>query len=88
MSKYYRIRATNMEVYYSYIKSDDLPHVFDEEGFPKEYDIHAPDFDLYDQTWDYGVKPIATDWEFSDYDEVTEKEYNDGCTEQARRQTW
>ena len=75
MSKYYRIRATSLAVYYSYINSDDFPHIFDKDGNPKEYDIHAPEFDLFDQTWDYGVEPIDEDWEFTDYEELTKIEY-------------
>ncbi len=82
MGKYYRIRATSMATFYSYIDSDNYPHIFDQNGNPNGYDIHAPEFDLFDQTWDYGVEPVDEDWEFTDYDEISRAEYVNANTKE------
>lgn len=82
MGKHYRIRATSMETYYSYVDSDDFPHVFDEEGNPKEFDIHAPEFDLFDKTFNYGIEPTEKDWVFTDYEEVSRSEYVNSITKE------
>ena len=123
MIKYYRIRATSMATFYGYVKSDDLPHIFNKAGdFKGDYTIYDeatgvvpttrlkgfphssvpsttregrvtnlkvqdPDFDLYDQSFPYGIKPVHEDFEFTDYNQVSEEEYNDGCAERARIQT-
>ena len=94
MGKKYKIRATSMVVYYGYIDSDNHPEYFDENGDPKtpyEIDkdglvnrVNNPDFDLYDRTFDYGVKPIAEDWEFTDYEQVSEQDYISGTKEQEK----
>ena len=84
MSKYYRIRATSMEVYYSYVNSDDYPYIFDAKGNPKEYDIHAPEFDLFDKTWNYGIEPVDKDWEFTDYEVVSKEEYVNAITKEEK----
>ena len=84
MSKYYRIRATSMATYYSYIDSEQFPDIFDEEGNPKGYPMYmdgsiekvqCTDFDLIDKTWDYGVDSVHEDWDFTDYEVISESEY-------------
>ena len=40
MGKYYRVRATSLATYYSYIDSEEFPHIFDEEGNPKGYQMY------------------------------------------------
>lgn len=107
MTTYYRIRATSMATFYGYVKSDDLPHIFDEEGNFKDgytiYDevtgtvppttregrptslkVQDPDFDLYDRSFPYGIKPVHEDFEFTDYNQVSEEEYISGTKEQER----
>jgi len=84
MGKYYRIRATSMGTYYSYVDSDNHPHIFDEDGNPDGYKIDAPTFDFYDQTWDYGVQPVDEDWEFTDYDEISRDEYVNAITKEEK----
>ena len=84
MGKYYRIRATSMSEYYSFVNSDDYPHIFDKEGNPDGYDIHAPVFDLYDHTWNYGVSPTSEDWVFTDYDEISIDEYVNAITKEEK----
>ena len=72
--KKYRIRATSFETYYSYVNSEDYPHLFDEEGNPTEYELG--EFELSHQTFNYGMEPDDKDFEFSDYDEISDAEYN------------
>jgi hypothetical protein len=73
-----------MATYYSYIDSDNHPHIFDEDGNPDGYEIDAPTFDFYDQTWDYGVQPVDEDWEFTDYDEISRDEYVNAITKEEK----
>tara|TARA_B100000959_G_C14689421_1_gene504048 strand:+ start:272 stop:592 length:321 start_codon:yes stop_codon:yes gene_type:complete len=91
MSKYYRIRATSMATYYSYIDSDNYPDVFDEEGNPKGYQMYMDgsiekiqdsDFDLFDRTWDYGVDSVNEDWEFTDYEVINKEQYVNARTKE------
>ena len=93
MTTYYRIRATSMSVFHGYVSSDDLPHIFDEDGnFKGEYTIYKdgeekvqnPDFDLYDQSFPYGIKPVNEDFEFTDYYKISEEEFASGTAEQER----
>tara|TARA_R110002020_G_scaffold34221_1_gene104325 strand:+ start:140 stop:400 length:261 start_codon:yes stop_codon:yes gene_type:complete len=85
MSKYYRIRATSMSTFYSFVDSEKFPHIFDEEGNPDGYDIHAPVFDLYDHTFEYGILPVEEDWEFTDYEEISREEYVNSVTKEEPR---
>tara|TARA_R110002020_G_scaffold139258_1_gene310051 strand:+ start:1200 stop:1430 length:231 start_codon:yes stop_codon:yes gene_type:complete len=73
-----------MGTYYSYVDSDNHPHIFDEDGNPDGYKIDAPTFDFYDQTWDYGVQPVDEDWEFTDYDEISRDEYVNAITKEEK----
>ena len=89
MGKYYRVRATSLATYYSYIDSEEFPHIFDEEGNPKGYQMYMDgsiekvqnsDFDLFDLTWDYGVDSVHEDWEFTDYEVVSREQYVNATT--------
>ena len=85
MGKKYKIRATSLVTYYSYVDSDHYPDIFDEEGNPKGYQMYMDgsvekvqdsDFDLFDKTWDYGIDPVNEDWEFTDYEVISDTEYS------------
>ena len=52
--------------------------------YPDGYDIHAPVFDLYDHTWDYGVSPTSEDWVFTDYDEISIDEFVNAITKEEK----
>ena len=91
--KYYRIRATSLSVYYAHINSDDHPDVFDEEGKPLETNLIdnykgeykiIPDFDLYNETFPYGIEPVSSDWEFTDYEEISKQEYVNGVIDEDK----
>jgi|TARA_R110000824_G_scaffold156873_6_gene330110 hypothetical protein len=93
MSKYYRIRATSLSVYYAHINSDNYPDVFDEEGKPLETNLIddykgeykiIPDFDLYHATFPYGIEPVEEDWEFTDYDEISREECVNAVTKEEK----
>ena len=78
MEKYYRIRATSFLTYYSYVDSRNYPDLFDAEGNPKKYELG--EFELANQTFNYGMSPSEEDFEFSDYDEISREEYVNGVT--------
>ena len=50
---------------------DSIQSVVEHEHF----DVNYPDFELFDQTFDYGIEPYDTDWDFTDYEEISEYEY-------------
>ena len=91
--KYYRIRATSLSVYYAHINSEDNPDVFDKEGKPLETNLIdnykgeykiIPDFDLYHATFPYGTEPVSSDWEFTDYEEISKQEYVNGVIDEDK----
>ena len=73
-----------MATFYSFVDSDKYPHIFDWQGNPDGYDINAPTFAFFDQTWNYGVEPVEEDWAFTDYDEISREEYVNAVTKDEK----
>ena len=67
----YQVRATSLYVYYAVIDSEDFPEVFDDDGGIGNKNWR----DVCQDVFPYGIQEEYADWEFTDLDPLSDREY-------------